>query len=89
MSDTDTEKDIAPEAVPQEILEYETDYEIGQDNVEVMGLDIHNPVFFLAAGFVLFFSVLTLVFPTASGELLATAKQGTSSILTGFLQSHR
>ena len=77
MSDTDTEKDIAPEAVPQEILEYETDYEIGQDNVEVMGLDIHNPVFFLAAGFVLFFSVLTLVFPTASGELLATAKQGT------------
>ena len=43
--------------VPQDILEYDTDYEIGQDNVEVMGLDIHNPVFFLSAGIVLLFSV--------------------------------
>ena len=24
--------------VPQDILEYDTDYEIGQDNVDVMGL---------------------------------------------------
>lgn len=50
------------------------DYEVGQDNVEVLGLDIHNPVFFLAAGLVLLFAGLTLAFPaTASGGLL-TAK---------------
>ena len=28
---------------------YETEYEIGQDNVEVIGLDVHNPVFFTSA----------------------------------------
>ena len=63
--------------VPQDILEYDTDYEIGQDNVEVMGLDIHNPVFFLSAGIVLFFSVLTLIFPDAASDFLLGAKAGT------------
>ena len=36
--------------------DYETDYEVGQDNVEVLGMDIHNPVFFLSAGLVLLFA---------------------------------
>ena len=27
-------------------LDFETDYELGQDNVNPMGLDIHNPVGF-------------------------------------------
>ncbi|WP_022694211.1 BCCT family transporter [Ponticaulis koreensis] len=63
--------------VPQDILEYDTDYEIGQDNVEVMGLDIHNPVFFLSAGIVLLFSVLTLIFPDAASDFLLGAKAGT------------
>ena len=63
--------------VPQDVLEYETDYEIGQDNVEVMGLDIHNPVFFLAAGIVVVFSLLTLTFPVQAGEMLEHAKAST------------
>ena len=46
--------------------EYDTDYEVGQDNVEVMGLDVHNPVFFLAASLVLLFGGRTLIFPEAS-----------------------
>lgn len=56
---------------------YDTDYEVGQDNVEVMGLDVHNPVFFLAATLVLLFVGLTLVFPAASGAALTSAKAHT------------
>jgi len=40
--------------------EYETDYEVGQDNIELFGFDIHNPVFFLSAGLVLVFGITTL-----------------------------
>jgi BCCT family betaine/carnitine transporter len=58
-------------------LEYDTDYEVGQDNVEMLGLDVHNPVFFLAAFLVLAFGGLTLVFPEASGAVLADAKAHT------------
>ncbi len=58
---------------------YETDYEIGQDNVEVFGLDIHNPVFFLSAGLVILFSALTVIFPTLSGDMLQAAKSFTLS----------
>lgn len=57
--------------------EYETDYEIGQDNVEVLGLDVHNPVFFLAASLVLLFGGLTLVFPDISAALLSDARSHT------------
>ncbi|MEL7231265.1 MAG: BCCT family transporter [Pseudomonadota bacterium] len=55
-------------------LEYETEYEIGQDNVEVMGLDVHNPVFFLAAGLVLLFAGTTLIFPDTAGSALMSAR---------------
>jgi BCCT family betaine/carnitine transporter len=53
---------------------YETDYEVGQDNVEPFGLDIHNPVFFLSAGLVTLFSLVTLIFPSVSGDMLQAAK---------------
>ena len=58
-------------------VEYDTDYEVGQDNVEVLGLDVHNPVFFLAATLVLLFVGLTLVFPETSGSYLLAAKSYT------------
>ena len=62
---------------PEEIVEYDTDYEIGQDNVEVMGLDIHNPVFFWSAGLVSLFSGLTIAFPKYSNALLNESKAWT------------
>lgn len=58
-------------------MEYDTDYEIGQDNIEVMGLDVHNPVFFTAAGLILLFSGLTLLFPAHAANALASAKSAT------------
>ncbi|QDF28289.1 BCCT family transporter [Halarcobacter anaerophilus] len=53
---------------------YDTDYEVGQDNVEIFGMDLHNPVFFISAISILLFVVLTLVFPSAAKETLDTAK---------------
>ena len=51
----------------------DTDYEIGQDNIEIFGLDIHNPVFALSATLALIFSGLVLAFPeTSTSALLST-----------------
>ncbi len=44
-----------------------TDYEVGQDNVQVMGLDIHNPVFMISAVTVVAFVIFTLMFQEGTG----------------------
>ena len=40
----------------------DTDFETGQDNVQVLGLDVHNPVFFVSAVVIVGFVILTLMF---------------------------
>ena len=65
MSDTDYES------------AYETEYEVGQDNVRWLGLDIHNPVFFLSAGLVLLFAIISLIFPGAAGDGLEASRAWT------------
>ncbi|MEZ5559371.1 MAG: BCCT family transporter [Pseudomonadales bacterium] len=44
-------------------IESLSDYEIGQDNIQRFGLDVHNPVFAIAAIIVVSFVVFTLSFP--------------------------
>jgi len=44
------------------ILPNDTDYEVGQDNVEIFGLDIHNPVFFISGGIIVLFVFFVAVF---------------------------
>jgi len=56
---------------PDEVLS--TDYEVGQDNVRVLGLDIHNPVFFISAVTIVAFVILTLIFRESAGEFFGTA----------------
>lgn len=46
----------------------ETDYEIGQDNVEIMGLDIHNPVFVISGLMIIAFVLITLMFQETAGQ---------------------
>eukprot|EP01029_Cantina_marsupialis_P006161 TRINITY_DN167075_c0_g1_i1.p1 TRINITY_DN167075_c0_g1~~TRINITY_DN167075_c0_g1_i1.p1 ORF type:complete len:518 (+),score=78.77 TRINITY_DN167075_c0_g1_i1:102-1655(+) len=53
---------------------YDTDYELGQDNVEIMGMDLHNPVFFMSAVLILLFVILTLLFPAVAKDALDGAK---------------
>ena len=39
-----------------------TDYELGQDNIQIMGLDIHNPVFLISSVTIVAFVIFTLMF---------------------------
>ncbi len=51
-----------------------TDYTVGQDNVQRWGFDVHNPVFGISAGLILLFLVGVLVSDAASAK----------SVLDGF-----
>ncbi|QEP42254.1 BCCT family transporter [Ectothiorhodospiraceae bacterium BW-2] len=53
---------------------FATDYELGQDNLRVLGMDIHNPVFFISALLILTFVIGTLLFPTNANEMLNGVK---------------
>ena len=54
-----------------------TDYQVGQDNLQKWGFDIHNPVFGTSAGLILLFILTTLfVEPTTAKEALNALKNG-------------
>ncbi len=68
---TKQNEDILPEDLAPEESVYETDYTTGQDNIEILGLDIHNPVFFMSAVLILSFAGSVLMFPdSAEGALM-------------------
>ena len=48
----------------------EHNLEVGQDNVQVLGLDIHNPVFFISAIVIIGFVIVTLIFRDSVGPAL-------------------
>ncbi len=53
---------------------YETDYEVGQDNLRRWGMDIHHPVFWIAAVLIVFFVLGTLIAPGPAKAVFAGAK---------------
>ncbi|MGF1544189.1 MAG: BCCT family transporter [Parvularculaceae bacterium] len=69
--------DVLPEELAPDDTKYDTDYETGQDNVEFLGLDIHNPVFFISALAILSFSLGALAFPDTASVWLNGAKDWT------------
>lgn len=50
------------------VTDTDTDYKVGQDNVRILGLDIHNPVFFVSAVIIIAFVILTLLFQANAKE---------------------
>ncbi|MBW3096990.1 BCCT family transporter [Pseudohoeflea coraliihabitans] len=60
-----------PITEPATSLEVDTDFEAGQDNVQVLGLDIHNPVFFISAVVIVAFVILTLMFGQTATDFFA------------------
>ena len=64
--------------------EYDCDYEVGQDNVEWLGLDIHNPVFFLSAGLILTFCLSALAMPDLAADVLTGARDWTINTFDWF-----
>ncbi len=64
-----------PQLLVKELEEvYETDYEIGQDNVNAFGLDLHNPVFFISALLIIVLVVTALLFPEAADKQLTATR---------------
>ena len=51
-----------------------TGYTVGQDNVQVMGLDVHNPVFAIAALTIVVFVVFSLLFQAQATELFGAVR---------------
>lgn len=49
--------------------ENDSDYELGQDNVQWLGLDIHNPVFAISAAVIVAFVGYSLLFQESAGAL--------------------
>lgn len=59
-----------------------TDYTVGQDNIQKWGFDVHNPVFGTSAGLIVLFLVLALVSdPTTAKTALDGIK---NSIINSF-----
>lgn len=54
---------------PGQLAEHSvTEYEVGQDNLQKYGLDIHNPVFPVSAGMIIAFVAFALLFPTVADD---------------------
>ncbi len=88
---TDTSDDAAvpiPEG-PADIIE--TDYEIGQDNIQPsigpFGLDIHNPVFVVSGLVIVAFVLLTLAFQTSVGPVFNAMRGWLTANLDWFFLS--
>jgi len=53
---------------------YDTDHSVGENNVQFLGLDMHNPVFFFSATLVVLFVMGTIMFPDPASAALSGAK---------------
>ena len=56
----------ADESTPDDL--YTSDYEVGQDNLQGLGLDIHNQVFLISSVTIALFVLVTLLMPEQAAE---------------------
>ena len=54
--------------------QYKTDHKTGENNISLLGLDVHNPVFFIAAIILIVFIGGTLAAPEAASEMLFASR---------------
>lgn len=55
------------------------DYEVGQDNVQIMGLDIHNPVFGISALVIVAFVIFVLIFHDSAATMFGDLRKWLTS----------
>ncbi|TVP86156.1 MAG: BCCT family transporter, partial [Thioalkalivibrio sp.] len=67
-------KDIEKEIEKLEEV-YDTGHEIGEQNINPLGLDLHNPVFVVSALLILLFVIGALVFPDAASNGMTAARE--------------
>jgi len=65
--------------------EYQSDYTVGDNNVEVWGMDIHNPVFFISASLIVGLVVLIIQFPQGASEVLAAVRSWCLTTFDSFM----
>ena len=53
---------------------YDTDHEVGEHNVRLLGLDVHNPVFFASALLIIAFVLGTLLAPDSAERVMSGAR---------------
>ncbi len=73
------------EPSPPDTITYETDYELGQDNIRPFGLDIHNPVFLISGISIVLFVVISLLNQEASATLFGWLRPWLTSTFDWFL----
>ena len=73
-----------PDALTEN-LEYETDYELGQDNIRPLGLDIHNPVFLISSTLIIAFVVIALTNQAGTAEFFGWLRPWLTSTFDWFL----
>lgn len=62
-----------------------TDYQLGQDNVQKWGLDVHNVVFGISSGLIIFFLLAVLISdPVSAKDVLNTVKNNIIDGCDGF-----
>ena len=66
-------------------MEYTTDFEMGQDNIRPMGLDIHNPVFLISSIVIFGFVLVSLANQEASAEFFGWLRPWLTSTFDWFL----
>lgn len=64
---------------------YQSDYETGQDNIKLLGLDMHNPVFFISSSLIILFVIITLQFTEQTNQVLTTVRAWSLSTFDGFV----
>ncbi|MGR3514144.1 MAG: BCCT family transporter [Paracoccaceae bacterium] len=76
------------EATESEVAQdpdFHTDFEIGQDNIRPLGLDIHNPVFLISSLLIIVFVLLSLANQEASAEFFGWLRPFLTSQFDWFL----
>ena len=73
-----------PDPSPEN-LEYSTYYEIGQDNIRPLGLDIHNPVFLISSVIIFGFVLVALANQEASAAFFGWLRPWLTSTFDWFL----
>jgi BCCT family betaine/carnitine transporter len=53
---------------------YQSDYTVGDDNIQLWGMDIHNPVFFVSASLIVLFVMTVIQFPEPASAMLINVR---------------